>query len=122
MESASDGHYNRKFRAVRGIQIEEEVVRMVKIGIAVGPGIVVDATEAGQKEKGGAIVRRGVVNLHAAMLGVHGNRLKPLRQTFPHVFLKKSLSLDSVRVAAQNQSPVAQKGQDEISHAVVVGQ
>ena len=56
------------------------------------------------------------------MFGVYGNRLEPIRQTLAHVFLKKSLALDSVRIAAQHQCPFAEKGQDEIGHAVVVGQ
>ena len=51
MERPGDGDDDREFRAIRWIQIEEKVVRMVKIGEAIGPRIVVDATEAGQNSK-----------------------------------------------------------------------
>src|SRR6267143_5663335 len=118
MKRSSDSHDNGEFRAVRRIQVEEEVVRMVKVGIAVGPRVVIDAAEAGQEQQGSAVVGRRVVNYLTTMFGIHRNRLEPLRQTFAQIFLKKSLALDSVGIAAQYQSLIAQKGQNEIAHAV----
>src|SRR5713101_3794076 len=110
MKCSSDSHDNREFRAVRGIQIEEEVVGVVKVGIAVGPRIVIDAAEAGQEQQGSAVVGRRVVNYLTTMFGIHGNRFEPVWHALAQVFLKESLGFDSVRIAPQNQSPVAQKG------------
>src|SRR5207302_9343747 len=111
-----------KFRAIRWIKFKKEVVRMIEIVITIGPWVVVDAAQARQEKQGSAVAGRRELNDFGAMFGIHGNRLEPLRQAFAHVLLKKSLALDSVGVASQNQSSIAQKGQDEIRHAVVVGQ
>src|SRR5580692_3613925 len=122
MQCSSDGDNDRELRPIRWIQIEEEIVRMLKVGKAIGPRIMVDATKASQKEKRSAIGGGRVMNYLTAMLGIHRNRLEPLRQTFAHVLLKKSLSPDSVGVTSQNQSPIAEKRQDEVGHAVVVSE
>src|SRR5229473_7265461 len=122
VQRLSDGDDDRKFRAIRGIQIEEEVVRMIEVVEAIGPRVVIDAAETGQKEQGSAVIGRRVVNHLTAMFGIQRNRLEPIRYSLAQVFLKKSLALYSVGIASQNQSPVAQKRQDEIRHAVVVGQ
>src|SRR5258708_15973280 len=95
---------------------------MIEIVITIGPRVVVDAAQACQEKQRDTVVGRSVLNYLTAMFGIHRNRLEPLRQTFAQVLLKKSLSLDSVGVASQDQSPIAKKRQDEIGHAVVVGQ
>src|SRR5215470_13941499 len=46
-----DSYVHREFGAVRGIEIEEEIVGMLEILIPAGPGVVVDAAEARQKEQ-----------------------------------------------------------------------
>ena len=95
---------------------------MIEIVITIGPWVVVDAAQARQEKQGSAVIGRRELNDFTAMFGIYWNRLEPIRQAFAHVLLKKSLSLDSVGVASQNQSPVAEKRQDEIRRAVVVGQ
>src|SRR6266481_7579010 len=95
---------------------------MVEISNAIGPRIVVDAAEASQKEKGSAVVGGRVLDGLPFFFRINRHGCEPLRHAFAQIFLKKSLSLDSVGIASQNQSPIAQKGQDEIRHAVVVGQ
>ena len=70
---------------------------------------MVDAAQAGQEEQGGAIVGSGVVNFLAAFFGIDRNGLEPFRQAFAHVFLKKSLALNSVGIATQHQSAIAQE-------------
>src|SRR5580700_4238597 len=117
-----DRNHNGEFRAVRWIQIKEEIVGVFEIGGARGPGIVVDATEAGQKEKGSAVVGGGIMDFLPFALGIHGDSFKPFRQAFAYVFLKESLAFDSVRIAAQNQRAVAEKRKDEVGDLVVVGQ
>src|SRR5882762_3572825 len=54
------------------------------------------------------------------MFGIYRNRLEPVWHSFAQIFLKKSLALDSVGIAPQNQSSIAQKWQNEISHAVII--
>src|SRR6267378_1400906 len=122
MKRSSDSHDNGEFRAVRGIQVEEEVVRMVKVRIAVGPRVVIDAAEAGQEQQGGAVVGRRVVNYLTTMFGIHRNRFEPVGHALAQIFLKESLAFDSVRIAAQDQGPVAEKGQNELTYTVVVSQ
>src|SRR5260370_14518932 len=122
MKCSSDGHNHREFRTIRGIQIKKEIVGMIEIVITIGTRIVINAAEAGQKEKGSAVVGGSVVNWFTFFFRINRHGGEPLRQTFAHVLLKKSLALDSVRIAAQDQSPIAQKGQDEIRHAIVVGE
>ena len=79
---------------------------MIEVIEAAGPRIVVDAAESGQKQKRGAIVRRRVVNLFAALLGFDRHSFKPFRHAFAQIFLKKRLSLDTVGIAAQNQCAI----------------
>src|SRR5580692_4726964 len=117
-----DRNHNGKFRAIRWIQIKEEIVGVFEIGRARGPGIVIDATEAGQKEKGSAVVGSGIMDFLPFALGIHGDGFKPFRQAFAYVFLKESLAFDSVGIAAQNQRAVAEKRKDEVGDLVVVGQ
>src|SRR5947208_6422446 len=62
---------------------------MIEVIEAAGPRIVVDAAESGQKQKRGAIVRRRVVNLFAALLGFDRHSFKPFRHAFAQIFLKK---------------------------------
>src|SRR5437016_6849759 len=107
MKRFGNGHNHGKCRAVRWIQIKKEVVRMIEIVITIGQWVVVDATQARQEKQGSAVIGRRVLNYLTAMFGIDGNRLEPLRQTFAHVLLEKSLSLDSVGVSTQNQSPIA---------------
>src|SRR5882672_6684334 len=122
MKRSSDGDDDGKFRAIRWIQIEEDVVRMLEVVEAIGPRIVVDATEASQKQQGSAVAGGGIVNYLTAMFGIHRNRLEPVRHPLAQIFLKKSLALDSIRIASQHQSPIAQKRQNEVSRAVVISQ
>src|SRR6267143_3349347 len=101
VKCSSDGHDHREFSTIRGIQIKKEIVGMIDIVITIGPRVVIDATQTRQEKQGTTVIGRRVLNYLTAMFRIHGNRLKPLRQTFTHVLLKKSLSLDSVGIAAQ---------------------
>src|SRR5207302_8152791 len=122
MKRSSDRDYDGESGALGRIEVEEEVVRMLKIGKATGPGIVVEATEAGQKEKGRAIVGGRIVYFFSALFGIEGHGCEPFRDALAQVFLKEGLALYAVRIAAQDEGPIAKKGQDEVGHAVVVGQ
>src|SRR5437879_9135776 len=103
MERSGDCDHNGKIGALGRIEVEEEVVRMLKIGNATGPRIVVDATEPGQKQQGSAIVGGRVVNFFSALFGIERHGCEPFRDALAQVFLKESLALDSVRIAPQNQ-------------------
>src|SRR6267143_7273972 len=105
MKRSSDSHDNGEFRAVRGIQVEEEVVRMVKVRIAVGPRVVIDAAEAGQEQQGGAVVGRRVVNYLTTMFGIHRNCFEPVGHALAQVFLKESLALDPVMIPQKTKRP-----------------
>ena len=107
MKSSSDGDGDGEIGALRRIEIVKEIIGVIEIGVTAGPRIVVDAAEAGQEEKGSAIVRSGIVNFLASSLRIDGHGFEPIRNTFAHIFLKKGLALDSVGVAAQNQRPFA---------------
>src|SRR5260370_37563326 len=107
MESAGNRDDHRELRAFGRVEVEEKVVGMLKIGIAAGPGIVVDATEAGQKQKGSAVIGGCVVNFFPSFFGIERHGLKPLWYAFAQIFLKESLSLDYVRIAAQDQGSIA---------------
>src|SRR5260370_41414760 len=95
---------------------------MIEIVITIGPRVVVDATQACQEKQGSTVVGRRVLNDLTAMFGTHRNGLEPLRQTFAQVLLKKSLALDSVGITSQDQGAIVKERQDEVGHAVVVGQ
>src|SRR6267378_733224 len=95
---------------------------MVRIGMAVGPRVVVDAAKAGPAQQGSTVVGRRVLNYLTTVFGIHRNRFEPVGHALAQVFLKESLAFDSVRIAAQNQSPVAEKGQNELTYTVVVSQ
>ncbi len=50
MKSLSDSHGHGEIGALGRVEVEEEVVGMLKIGMAAGPRIMVDATEGRQKQ------------------------------------------------------------------------
>src|SRR6476661_5368458 len=100
MERTSNRNRHGKICAFGRIEVEEKIIGMFDVIEAVGPGIVVDATQAGQEKQGGAVVGSGVLNFLAAPFGIDPNGLEPIRDAFMHVFLKKSLAFNSVRVAA----------------------
>src|SRR5436853_6449061 len=102
MENSSDRDYNGEIGALRRIEVEEEIDRMLKIGIAAGPRVVVDATEAGQKQQGGPIVGGGVVYFFSALFGIEGPRSKPFWYPLAQVRFRQSLAPDSVSVAAKH--------------------
>src|ERR1700674_2064170 len=122
MQSSSDRDDYGEIGALGRIEVEKDIVRMLKIGIAAGPRVVVDAAEGGQKQKGSAVVGCRVVYFFSAFFGIEGHGCEPLRYPLAQGLLKESLALDSVWIAAQNQRPIAEKGQDEVGHAVVVSE
>src|SRR5258705_5260561 len=50
IKSSSDRDGNGEIGALGRIKIEKEIIGMVEIGVAAGPGIVVDANQAGVEE------------------------------------------------------------------------
>src|SRR5260370_24159848 len=122
MKRFGDSDDDGEFRAIGRVEVEEEVIGMIEIGEVVGPRVVVDAAEAGQKEKGSAVVGGSIVNWFPFFFGIDRHGCEPLRHAFSQIFLKKSLALDSVGITTQDQSPVAQKRQNEVSPPVVIGQ
>src|SRR5215470_14697145 len=122
MQRSRDGNDYREVRAVGRVEIEKEIVRVLKVVKAAGPRIMVNATKARQKEQGSAVARRRVMNLFAAFLGFERYSLEPFGQAFAQILLKKSLSVDSVGIAPQNQCAVLEKRQNVIRHSIVVGQ
>src|SRR5216684_3372764 len=116
MQRSGNGDDHGEIRALGRIEVEEEVIWMIEISNAVGPWIVIDAAEAGQKEKGSAVVGGSVADGLPFSFRINLHGCEPLRHAFPQIFLKESLALDSVRVTPQHQSSIAQKGQDEVGH------
>src|SRR5260370_32301181 len=94
---------------------------MIEIGNAVGPRVVIDAAEAGQEEKGRAVAGGRIVNWFPFFFGIDRHGCEPLRPAFAQIFFKKNLAPYSLGVTTQDQSPVAPKKQNEVSHAVGVG-
>src|SRR5260370_39503025 len=121
MQSSGNRDDHGEIGALGRVKVEEEVVGMLKIGIAAGPGIVVDATEAGQKQKGSAVIGGCVVNFFSSFFGIKRHGCEPLRYAFAQIFLKESLCLDSVRIAAQDQGSIADKRQNEVRATIVGG-
>src|SRR6266478_9691847 len=122
VKSSSDRDSNGEIGALGRIKIEKEIIGMVEIGVAAGPGIVVDATEAGEEEEGSAIVRCGVVDFFAQSFRIDRNCFEPLRNTLAQIFLKEGLALDSVGIAAKDQRSIAEKRQNGAGHSIVIGE
>src|SRR5258707_11313201 len=51
VERFGDSDNDAELGAVGGIEVEEKIVRMVEIGNGAGPGIVVNAAEASEKQE-----------------------------------------------------------------------
>src|SRR5712691_7890082 len=113
MQSSGNRDDHGEIGALGRVEVEETVVGMLKIGIAAGPGIVVDATEAGQKQKGSAVIGGCVVNFFSSFFGIKRHGCEPLRYAFAQIFLKESLYFDSDRIAAQEKRPIAEKRKNE---------
>src|SRR5438445_1655717 len=123
MKRSSDRDGNGEMGALGRIKIEKEIIGMVEIGVAAGPGIVVDATEAGEEEEGSAIVGCGVVDFFAqASFRIDRNCFEPLRNTLAQIFLKEGLALDSVGIAAKDQRSIAEKRQNGVGYSIVIGE
>jgi len=78
VESFSDLDDDGEVRAVGGVEVEKEIVGMIDVAVAAAPGIVVDAAEAGEVEKRGAIIGDGVMDYFTAMFRVDGNGSEPV--------------------------------------------
>lgn len=122
VESFGDGDDDGKIGAIGGIEVEEKIVRMLGIADAVGPWVVVNAAEAGEKKERGAIASGGVVNLLATLFGVYRNGLEPIGQAFAQILLKKRLALDAAGITAQNEGAILEKRKDAAGDGIVVGE
>src|SRR5260370_8686798 len=107
MKRFGDSDDDGEFRAIGRVEVEEEVIGMIEIGNAVGPRVVIDATEAGQKEKGSAVVGGSIVNWFPFFFGIDPHGWVPLGHAFSQVFLKKSLAVHSLWIPPPPQRPVA---------------
>jgi len=66
-----------------GSRSKKKIVRVVEIGNGAGPGIVVNAAEAGEKQERGEIVGCGVANFLAAFLRSRWETVfEPIGETF----------------------------------------
>src|ERR1051325_2216670 len=95
---------------------------MVEIVVAAGPGIVINAAEAGEKEQRSAIVGGGVLNFLASAFRVDGHRFEPIRNPFMHILLEKCLASDAIGITAQHERPAAKERQNKIGHSIIVGE
>ena len=123
VESFRDGDNHGEIGAVGRVEVEKEIVGMIDVGGAAAPGIVIDAAEAGEIQKRGAVAGYGVVNFFAVALGVDRNGVEPVGEAvdFTEVFLKEGLPFDAVGIPAENQGTILEEGENVIRHAVVVG-
>src|SRR5258707_4307882 len=81
VESFGDCYDHRNLSAVGGVEVEKEIVRMFEVREAAGPGIVIYATESGEKQKGSAVVRGCVVNFLPSLFGIERRSFKRLRDS-----------------------------------------
>src|SRR4030095_17131972 len=95
---------------------------MIEVRVPAVPVIVIDAAETCEEQQGSPIVRSGVLNFLPFPFGFNRIGFEPFRKTFVQVFLKEGLALDAVRIAAQDQRPFSQKGQDAGCGTVVVSE
>src|SRR5579863_2196401 len=82
---------------------------------------MIDAAQSGEIKQRGQVVSDYVLDIFPFPFRRDACRFDPLRQALRHVFLKKRLPLDSVRIAAQNQRTVLEKRQQIIRDPIVVG-
>ena len=124
VEGFRDGDNDGEVGAVGRVEVEEEIVGMIDVGVATAPGIVVDAAEASEIEERGTIVGDGVMDDFAAMFGIYGNSLKPVGEAmnFAEIFLEESQALDAVGITAEDERAIFEERKDVIGHAVVVGE
>ena len=80
VECASNRQDMRKFGAVGGIEIEKKIVRMLLVVATAGPGIVVDAAEAGEIEERGEIVGDDILDVLAFTFGWDRHGFDPFGQ------------------------------------------
>src|SRR6185437_5417313 len=113
-------HNGREGSAGRGIEIEKSIIGMVRIVVAAGPRIVVYASEVGEIEKRRQIVCENVVNRLAAIFGLDGSRLDPLGRLRRCILLKKSASLNAVRIAAKHHGAIFEQGKQDGRDAIIV--
>src|SRR2546428_13230021 len=101
MKSASDRDGNGEIGALGRIKIKKEIIGMIEIGVAAGPGIVVDAIEAGEEEEGREIVGCGSgVFFALASFRIAWNGFDQLRRTLAQIFLIDVLCLVLVGLVA----------------------
>ena len=121
VEGASDRQDARKIGAVGGIEVEEKIVGMLLIVAAAGPGIVVDAAQAGEVEKRGEVVGDDVLDVLAFTFRRDGHGFNPFGNALGHILLEKSLAFDAVGITAQHQGAIFEEREKIIGDTVVVG-
>src|ERR1700676_2779432 len=82
---------------------------------------MVDAAQSGEIKQRGKVVGNYVLNLLAFPFRRYAYSFDPLRHALRHIFLKKRLPLDSVRIPAQHKRTVLQERQQIIRDPIVVG-
>ena len=93
---------------------------MLLVIAAARPGIVVDAAEASEIEQRRKIIGDYVLDVFALSFQRYRKRFNPLGHALRHIFLEKGLTLDSVRITAQDQGPILQKRKEIVRDVIVV--
>src|ERR1700730_8839773 len=94
---------------------------MLLVVLAARPGIMVDTAQAGEIEQRRKIIGDYILDILAFPFRWDRHRFDPGGHTLRHIFLKKSLPLDSVWITAQHQRPILEKWQKIFRDAIVVG-
>src|SRR5580704_3108336 len=94
---------------------------MLHVIAAARPWIVVDAAQSGEIKQRGKVIGNYVLDFLALSFRRDAYSFDPLRHALRHIFLKKRLPLDSVRIPAQHQRPILEERQQTFRNSIVVG-
>ena len=111
--------HEREGHVLGGVEVDAQLVGMVEVAAAHGPGVPVDDTQVHGPDQVRGVVGHELARVTAAGKG-HGGRLQPLRRAVGNALLKERLALDAVDPALHHRGALAQMAHDRLLALQVV--
>ena len=102
------------------IEIHDQVVGILKVLAAAGPGIHVDAAQVGEVKQSAFVVANDVVDIAVAAFGIDFQGIHEIGGVFRRIFMIKAGFVDAIGKAVEALGAVLKMGQDVFGHAIVI--
>ena len=107
-------------RALLGVQIDQNEVRVVETGRTANPRVVVDTPQVDQVQQTRGIAGKYVVDRLLSVVGGDQLGAQPRRECLRNILLEERLALNPVGIPPQRERPVQQVRQNQIGDGGIV--